>query len=441
MSLKQEHRPAEPDCSSDTKEQHSGTFRDKTPNLNSTPKHDVAACSFEKGSSSAWGSEHTTYTPDTQETVLPTIYSGGFWDMVRAVCKGPEGWRALFKGTSTTFLLELMDIAPTVQCLLARLAGLPSIACGVGLAIRGGGGVAAAGAALALSPKPWHAWSCAVLSHVMVQMTLAPLDTLRTRTVAQLTLKDQRKYPAHLGALTGLRTMAAEEGGWIQLWFSRYTFWPALLSCTVRFSTFLAIPILVDKILPYDGAQPATTARVLLSLALQASALLITLPMETVRRRMQVQPRYDRKHHAGTIFVACQRAHTSPATPYALGPEARERPSAFPVIVPDLVSASAGTPVTSGMGYLIRMKGLRTCVQTRPIPYTGFMETIFKICGEETSTPPWTQTTHPHTIMPTSGVFSFYRGFSIALMTLAAEAALALLWGESNAQRGAWAEL
>lgn len=396
------------------------------------------------------GTLENLYPHDTQdEAPLPIIYSGGLWDMIRVVCKGPEGWRALFKGTSLTFVLDALDAVPFVHRLLASVTGLPSVAAGLGLAIRGGGGgVVVAGAALALAPHPWQAWGAAVLSHAIVRMALVPLDTLRTRIVAQVTRQGQRKYAKPWGMVPGLRTMAEEEGGIPRLWLAPQIFWPALFDCTVRPSILLATPLLVDKLLPYDGAQPATTARVLLSLAFQTSALLVTLPIETIRRRLQVQPHFEIDHHARSIFVALQRPRRTGQPPtlpgIALSPD---QPldstirtidlSSLPPAVNDLLPPAS--TLGPGTGYLIRLKGLRTCVTTRPVAYKGIMDTLSKIVREETSTPPWVPTSH-YALMPTSGVYSLYRGFSIALMTLMAEAALALLLGES-AQTGVWAEL
>lgn len=368
-----------------------------------------------------------------ERRALPIIYSGGLWDMARAVVRGPEGWCALFKGTSTTFVLEALEriMVPSFHRLLAAVTGLPSAAAGLALAVRGGGGAAVAGAALALAPCPWRAWGAAALSHAVVRMALVPLDTLRTRTVAQSILPGKRKYPAPWGTLPGLRMMADEEGGWAKLWLAPHIFWPALLDCTIRPCILLVTPLAVDKLLPYDGAQPATTARVLLSLACQISALFITLPIEAVRRRTQIQPHFDITHHARALATR-REGFPVEELPDAIDQPERNGGSVLPLMKPVPISQS-------GIGHMIRIKGLRTCVETRPLPYGGVMDALLRIVREETSTPPWTMA-DPNAPMPTSGIYSLYRGFSIASMTLLAEAALALLLGEAT-PTGIWAEV
>ena len=169
---------------------------------------------------------------------------------------------------------------------------------------------------------------------------------------------------------------------------------------------------------------------------INTSTLLLTLPIETVRRRMQVQ----RRASWGKRVLL---EHGSRSSPFST-PQKRKSSSKTPN------SAQKPPPPTP----LIDEKGLRTCVETRPRPYTGVIEAIYRILTEETSQLPGSsssssdpsvridkkhrQREHEHEREPTSpnhshpmtrseiiapqqptyatlgGVKSLYRGFTMA---------------------------
>ena len=97
-------------------------------------------------------------------------------------------------------------------------------------------------------------------------------------------------------------------------------------------------------------------------------------------------------------------------------------------------------------------RGLRTCVETRPVPYSGVAETIYRILTEETTTapgkvaatddgsddeaPPLAAYTHSRL----SGVRGLYRGLGMGFSANLLVFVLTLLTGERQTQSG-WTEL
>lgn len=125
------------------------------------------------------------------------------------------------------------------------------------------------------------------LAEAIVGTLLAPLELARLRLIAQSIWPGERKYRSLWGTLS---TIAAEEGG------GRWSWWrhPGL-----AFTTHLLRPLL--RILPvslvnYYWAPSGEAAPLWLSVAwmgvqnvLLCAPLLVTLPLETIRRRLLVQ--------------------------------------------------------------------------------------------------------------------------------------------------------
>jgi len=186
------------------------------------------------------------------------------------------------------------------------------------------------------SPKPLVPLLLGVGSHLLTGLALSPLDLARTRLVAQSSQARHRKYT---GPIDALRTIAREEGGVISgLFLHANLIVPAVLDCTIRPLVHLAAPLIIERALRISAIEHPVQYG-LADLVLSSVGLLFVTPFETVRRRLQVQ----------------SRAATSSRT-----------------------------------------KAFKACVETRPEPYAGVVETVYRILTEETGSVPRRLTRPPN---------------------------------------------
>jgi fusion and transport protein UGO1 len=273
------------------------------------------------------------------EWVLPEIVTGGVWDMIKSLARFPnEGYLALWKGQLTTFMIDSLSttIQPVLQSILSSgflpsdlLPTLPLIH----------------------SPHPGLPLVVATASHAITGILLSPLDLVRTRLIAQSSMPAHRKYR---GPLHALRTIFNEEGGALSAYFHPTLFIPALLDSTIRPLLHIAAPLVIERSLGISRSD-SPLAYGLAELALGVTSLLVTLPIETVRRRLQVQARQT------------------------------------------VVQGSRGK--------------LRTCVETRPAPYLGVVHTVYCILTEETGRVPM----KGKTVATGSGIRQLYKGLSMGI--------------------------
>jgi mitochondrial fusion and transport protein UGO1 len=170
-----------------------------------------------------------------------------------------------------------------------------------------------------------------VISHVMVGFILSPLDLIRTRLIVQSFMSRHRTYT---GPLDALAKIARHEGGIAGMYLHPHLLYPTLLDTALRPLVSLALPGMLTSLL---GARINQETNPVLwafaELGGSCAGLLITLPFETVRRRLQVQ-----------------------------------------------VRGSA--------------KPLKACVETRPAPYNGVVDTMWHILTEERSDLPVKRRSH-----------------------------------------------
>lgn len=122
-----------------------------------------------------------------------------------------------------------------------------------------------------------------------------------------------------------------EEGGLIATYTHPSLLIPAVLDYSIRPLLHLASPLLIERFFNVSAADNAILYS-LLEFVVGTSSLLVTLPIETVRRRLQIQSR----------------------------------------------ASVTGT----------RTKTFRACVETRPAAYAGVVEAMYRIITEETGTLP-----------------------------------------------------
>ncbi|KAK4049732.1 hypothetical protein OIO90_005313 [Microbotryomycetes sp. JL221] len=327
------------------------------------------------------------------EWVMPIVVQGGVWDMIRAIgrWKG-EGWASLWKGQLTTFMLDVVSTAiqPLVLTTLS-FAFLPSSPL--------------ASLPLIYSPRPMPLLLLSTLSHAITSIAVSPLDLVRTRLIVQSAQPTHRKYS---GPVDAIATILREEGGLWTTYFHPNLFIPTLLESVLRPLICISTPLIISR---YLFIEPSTSplSFSLAEFVMGTAGLLVTVPLETIRKRLQIQSRAD--------FVRAGRA--------------------------------------GGTG-----KAWRTCVETRPAPYVGVVECAYRIVTEETGRIP-RRTRRPSRGPPTpgvrpepegpredlgpmglgvgSGLTQLYRGFGMGVGANLCVFLLSLLAG--GTETSGWAEL
>ena len=121
---------------------------------------------------------------------------------------------------------------------------------------------------------------------------LSPLDLIRTRLIVQ---SSHPRYKTYTGPIDALRKILAEEGGLKGVYLHPHLLIPTLLDCTLRSIVPFILPGVVASYLSFGAAPPNPVSSPFLWATSEflgsCAGLLINLPFETVRRRLQVQPR------------------------------------------------------------------------------------------------------------------------------------------------------
>lgn len=199
--------------------------------------------------------------------------------MMRRIRRTPsEGLPALWKGQLITTIHSLLsnNIQPIVHTFL--LISLPPAAARVELN-------AELELPLTSHPHPALPLGLHVASHLLTHVFLSPLELLRTRLIVQpSSLKESKS------SLSLLRDAVNREGGFTGLYLHSHLIIPAILEHTLRPLLTLSIPLLIERQLNITpDVSPVTHS--MLDLSLGLASLLIILPIETVRKRLQLQDR------------------------------------------------------------------------------------------------------------------------------------------------------
>jgi fusion and transport protein UGO1 len=175
-------------------------------------------------------------------------------------------------------------------------------------------------------------------SYLATGLLLAPLDLIRTRLIVQ---SSQLRHRTYSGPLDGLKKLLhhcqiKRPGAGIKtLFLSPTLFFPAFLDNLLRPLFHLATPLFIDRYLNLDRSHdPVRFA--LAEFVLSSTALLFLLPLETIRKRLQLQ---------------------------------------FP-----------SSPASSSSNLLDdHDAGFKACVRLRPRPYNGIVDAVYRIIVEEKS--------------------------------------------------------
>ncbi|OBZ79995.1 Mitochondrial fusion and transport protein ugo1 [Grifola frondosa] len=226
------------------------------------------------------------------EYTIPVGNADGTWGMMKRLGRfRGEGWLALWKGllTSTVTNALTASLQPVIHSMLQTILTpmFPSLS-----------------SPLSSSMVPIV---LPVASHVVTGFLLSPLDLIRTRLIVQSSIPRYRTYS---GPIDALFQIIEHEGGWKGMYLHPHLLIPTLLDCTLRSLVPLTLPGLVASYLGF-GAQitPETSPFIwtVAELLGTCAGFIITVPFETVRRRLQAQVRGSAKP-----IKACVELRPSP---------------------------------------------------------------------------------------------------------------------------------
>lgn len=281
--------------------------------------------------------------------------SNGVWGMMRRIRSTPtEGIPGLWKAQLVTTVHGMLSnlLQPSIHSSLLLLSpGTPDVP-------------------LTALPHPGMGLSISVASHLLTHLIISPLEIVRTRLIAMPT-----SHPSTPSSITLFRRMIDEEGGLWTTYFHPNILIPAVLEHTLRPLLTLSIPLLLERqwgISP--DISPVTYS--LCDLGLNLASLVVLLPIETVRRRLQLQVR--------------EPAGREPGEPGARG---------------------------SGGG-----KRIKTVVRVRERDYVGVVEAMWRIVHEETGVRRRRVMTEKDEGGMFAGIRQLYRGVSRRVIFHAASA-------------------
>lgn len=317
------------------------------------------------------------------EYIIPVGSANGVWSMIKRVGRFRcEGWFALWKGALLSLALNLTRakypaglltscvtevISSTTQPIFHNI--LQSLFFP------------------ALSPFHQPPIFLPVASHLLTGLLLAPIDLVRTRLMVQ---SYNKRYRTYSGPFDALSKILRDEGGFKGIYLHPHLLLPAIIDNTLRPLVSLALPrILASLVGANINEETNPIVWGLAELGGSCLGLLITLPFETIRRRLQVQAR-------GTA------------------------------------------------------KPIKGCVELRPTPYNGIVDAFWHILTEERSDLPITprrrhndgteRKDEPESWLKNTGIGQLYRGLG---MRLGASVIVFLLAVFSGGQErdGGWAEI
>lgn len=364
LSLLEGHRSADQEVEddgemSDSSNDQEGYFIDPT---SQTPaRYPRPPLSDERG----YIIRRSVLEEDTKpEFLIPVASADGVWGMVKRVVRSPnEGWLALWKGLLTSCISDLLTstLQPVVHSLLQSIfipaPTLPSSFSSSSLVLP-------------------------VASHLITGFILSPLDLVRTRLIVQSSIPRHRSYT---GPIDALSQILRQEGGLKGIYLHPHLLIPTILDNAIRPILSLALPPYIAAHLGLHGTVDANPiAWALAELVATCAGLLLILPFETIRRRLQAQVR-------GTA------------------------------------------------------EPIKSCVESRPAPYNGVVDVLWHILTEERSDLPERSKgketrAEGESWWRTTGVGQLYRGLGMRLSASVVVFMLGVVNGGYDSEAG-WAEL
>ncbi|CAE6491618.1 unnamed protein product [Rhizoctonia solani] len=236
--------------------------------------------------------------------------------------------------------------------------------------------------------RPIKPLAITVASHLLTGIMLSPLDLVRTRLIAQTSLSTHKTYS---GPVAALRDIYHKEGGLAGMYLHPNLLIPTVIENTLRPLLALSAPLFIERTL-FVTEESHPVAYQVAELLFSSATLLLTLPIETARRRLQIQTRGSGRFQA--------------------------------------------------------------CVETRPSPYTGVADVLWKVLTEERSMPTMLrrrrmssqgrqteeEVKEKGSWINSTGIGQLYRGFGMGMGASGVVFLLATLAGGDSSDAG-WAEL
>ncbi|KAJ2831704.1 hypothetical protein J3B01_005197 [Coemansia erecta] len=232
--------------------------------------------------------DHSGYVDGRPGYELGALDSGKLSVVRKLIGHPTEGALSVFKGAFTQWTYDMLHLLlqPTLEGALNEALGVYD---GSGDAVTG---------ALTL-----------VASVVAVGWALSPLELVRTRLVVQAASPIHRKYR---GVIHTLRTVAREEGGLRSLYFSPFHLIPTLVKHTLD-AVFLGLGANAINVITNVDAYEHPNMFACCELLWRTLSAVVMLPIDTVRTRLQAQPRYTQKEVEFRTCVPLARPYTGMA--------------------------------------------------------------------------------------------------------------------------------
>ncbi|KAG0300959.1 hypothetical protein BGZ98_008734 [Dissophora globulifera] len=209
------------------------------------------------------------YDDDLRPSFQLAPLDGGTWQVIKALINHPtEGWLSLWKGQYTSWVHEMLHLfaQPTLEATLNDTFDLYDDTIPLVHLDRVGPNLLTM-----------------VTSHLVVGIILSPLELAHTRLMVQTSDPKQRKYK---GLVHCLSTIVSEEG-FSALW-GGVNLVPTILFHVVTPLVTNSIPLIIDRVFNISSDSSPFLYSVA-ELGLDALDLLIRLPIETTRKRLQIQ--------------------------------------------------------------------------------------------------------------------------------------------------------
>ncbi|KDR84853.1 hypothetical protein GALMADRAFT_260563 [Galerina marginata CBS 339.88] len=203
------------------------------------------------------------------EYIIPVGSADGVWGMMKRVARfRTEGYLALWKGLVTSCVNEVLSdtLQPMVNGFLQSLL-FPS-----------------------MSPFHQPPIILPVASHLITGFVLSPLDLIRTRLIIQ---SNSPRYRRYSGPIDALRQILRDEGGLRGIYLHPHLLIPTILDNALRPIVSLALPGMLTSYFGWGHITEDThpIGWGIAELGSSCVGLLATLPIETIRRRLQAQMR------------------------------------------------------------------------------------------------------------------------------------------------------
>jgi fusion and transport protein UGO1 len=134
-------------------------------------------------------------------------------------------------------------------------------------------------------PSPGIPLAVGITSHLLTHLLLSPMEVIRTRLIVMPL--SHASTPSSVGLF---RQMIEEEGGFSNLYLNAGLLIPTVLEHTIRPLLTLSIPLLLERQLGISPELSPITYS-MCDLGLGLASLVVLLPIETVRKRLQLQQR------------------------------------------------------------------------------------------------------------------------------------------------------